>query len=59
LEITMTEPKKTNPLQFVTQNEAVRLTNWFIRTVVVLTARLIAFIVLGIARAISRRRADW
>jgi uncharacterized membrane protein len=62
----MTDPKKSDPVQFVTQIESVRLANWMIRTawktsagLIVLIARLIAFVVLRIARVISRRRLDW
>jgi hypothetical protein len=62
----MTEPKKTSAVQFVTQIESVRMTNWFIRTawktaagLIALTFRLITWIVLGIIRGIQRRRTNW
>ena len=62
----MTEPKKTTAVQFVTQIESVRLTNWLLRTawktaagLIALTVRIVTSIMLAIVRMIQRKRTDW
>ena len=59
----MADPKKNSPLQFVTQIESVRLTNWSIRTLwkstalaIALTVRLFASIILTIVHLVRRHR---
>lgn len=62
----MTEPKKTSPVQFVTEIESVRLTNWFIRMawktaagLIALAVRIATSAVLTIIHVIQRKRANW
>jgi hypothetical protein len=59
--------RKQNPaVEFITDIESVRLTNWSIRVawktaagLIAIAVRLVASIILAILRCMHRRRFDW
>lgn len=55
----MTDQNKQSPVQYITRDPAIRLTNLFFRVVIVFTFRLLTATVLGIARIVQRRRTTW
>ena len=63
---TLPDSRKDPVIQFISETESIRLTNWFIRItwktaafVVALTARLFASVFLTIARLYQRNRFRW
>jgi hypothetical protein len=62
----MTDAKKESPVQFITQIESVRLTNFSIRMMwkataglIAITFRLLTAIILAIVRVRQRNRTNW
>ena len=64
--LAMADAKKKSPVQFITQIESVRLTNFFIRMtwkatagLIAITFRLLTSIILAIVRVVQRNRTNW
>jgi hypothetical protein len=62
----MADTKKNSPVQFITQIESVRLTNFSIRVMwkaaaglIAVTFRLLTAIILAIVRVRQRNRTNW